>query len=243
MDKLAPATPEVDLLLAVMQDLSMAGNRSEIQTLVAGAARKLAHSDGASFVLREGDLCHYVAEDAVAPLWRGKRFPMAHCLSGWVMLNRKPAIIPDIQMDDRVLAQAYLPTFVQSMAMVPIRRLDPIGAIGFYWDRHHEVGETELRLFTILADAVSLAIERLRVLEELERLESEIGAKSGLEPELRTLVRMCSWTGRVDVDGQWISIDDYLKRTFGIQISHGMSPEGAKSLGHWLDTPDDENAA
>ncbi len=234
----APTNPEVDLLLAVIQELSMARSQAGIQELVAGAARQVAQADGASFVLRDGEFCHYVEEDAVTPLWRGKRFPMAQCVSGWVMYNREPAIIADIHRDDRVLTEAYQPTFVQSMAMVPIRSGDPIGAIGFYWARHHEAGDRELRLFTILANAASLAMERLRVLEDLERFESDHPQDTGHQSGLGNMVRICSWTGRLDVDGQWIGIDEYLKRTFGIRVSHAMSPEAAESIGHLLPPPD-----
>jgi len=45
---------------------------------------------------------------------------MSACISGWTMLNRQPAVIEDIYADPRIPADAYRPTFVRSLAMVPI---------------------------------------------------------------------------------------------------------------------------
>ena len=43
---------------------------------------KLVGADGATFVLRDGDCCYYVDEDAISPLWKGQRFPLEACISG-----------------------------------------------------------------------------------------------------------------------------------------------------------------
>jgi len=52
--------------------------------------------------------------------------------------QRTPAAIKDIYSDARIPADAYRPTFVKSLAMVPIREAAPIGAIGIYWARQHQ---------------------------------------------------------------------------------------------------------
>ncbi len=49
------------------------------------------------------------------------------------MLNRQIAVIPDIYLDPRIPHEAYRPTFVKSLVMVPVREADPIAAIGAYW--------------------------------------------------------------------------------------------------------------
>src|SRR5262249_27351111 len=61
-----------------------------VMEIVRSAARELTGADGATFVLREGDLCYYADEDAIAPLWKGRRFPASACISGWTMLHREP---------------------------------------------------------------------------------------------------------------------------------------------------------
>src|SRR5262245_51653565 len=163
------ATPDrVAELIDVVQRLSLARDVPTIQDIVRRAARQLTGADGATFVLRDGDRCYYADEDAIAPLWKGQRFPLSACISGWAMLNRRPAVIPDIYADDRIPHDAYRPTFVKSLVMVPIRTLDPVGAIGNYWARPHRPTPEEVALLQALADTTAVALENVRVLAELE---------------------------------------------------------------------------
>src|SRR5512134_2389917 len=122
----------MERLIEVVQELSLARTLEGVMAIVRSAARELTGADGATFVLRDGDLCYYADEDAIAPLWKGRRFPMSSCISGWAMLHREPAVIPDIYADPRIPIDAYRPTFVKSRVMVPIRAEEPIGAIGNY---------------------------------------------------------------------------------------------------------------
>jgi serine/threonine protein kinase len=158
----------VHLLVEAVQLLSMARDMAAVQEVVRTAARRLTGADGATFVLRDGKQCHYVDEDAVGPLWKGKKFPLGACVSGWAMLNQQPAVIPDIYADDRIPHDAYRETFVKSLVMVPIRTLDPIGAIGNYWATPHAATAEEVRLLQALADATAVAVENVRLLADLE---------------------------------------------------------------------------
>lgn len=156
-------------LLRAVQELSLARELADVQHVVRQAARELTGCDGATFVLRDGDRCFYADEDAIAPLWKGQRFPMSICISGWAMLNRQCAVIPDIYVDPRIPHDAYRPTFVKSLVMVPIRQLEPVGSIGNYWAQPHEPTTEEVALLQALADATSVAMENVRVQGELER--------------------------------------------------------------------------
>lgn len=156
-------------LITAVQELSLVRDLPSLQAVVRRAARDLTGADGATFILREGDQCHYADEEAIAPLWKGKRFPMSACISGWAMLHGRPAIIEDIYADARIPADAYRPTFVQSLAMVPIRASAPIGAIGNYWARPHRATAQEVRLLQALADSTSVAMENLQLYQGLEQ--------------------------------------------------------------------------
>jgi hypothetical protein len=48
-----------------------------IELTLGETVRSLIGANGVALVLREGDFCHYVAEDAIGPPWKGKKFPMA----------------------------------------------------------------------------------------------------------------------------------------------------------------------
>jgi signal transduction histidine kinase len=156
-------------LVTAVQDLSLVRTVPAIQEIVRRAARDLVGADGATFVLREGDKCFYADEDAISPLWKGQRFPMAACVSGWAMLHARPAVIPDIYADDRIPADAYRPTFVKSLVMVPIRLKAPIGAIGVYWACPRAASDQEVALLQGLANTTSVAMENVQVYTELEQ--------------------------------------------------------------------------
>jgi putative two-component system response regulator len=172
-------------LVEAIQRLSLTRSVPEIQEVVRTAARRLTGADGATFVLRDADRCHYADEDAISPLWKGRRFPMSICISGWTMLNRRPVAIPDIYADDRIPHDAYRPTFVRSLAMVPIRRLDPVGAIGNYWADHHDPSDREINLLQALADSTAVALENVRILVELDAARVESLERLALAAEYR----------------------------------------------------------
>lgn len=155
-------------LVSVVRSLSLSRSVEDIQVIVRRAARELTGADGATLVLREGDQCYYADEDAIAPLWKGSRFPMSACISGWVMIHGEPVLIPDIYADERIPADVYRPTFVRSLAMVPIRSEAPIGAIGNYWASERMPTAEDVELLKALADSTSVAFENVRLYGELE---------------------------------------------------------------------------
>lgn len=162
------------LLVEAVRQLSLAKNLDDIATIVKTKAREMEAAQGATFVLRDGNQSYYLDEDAIAPLWKGQRFHMSACIAGWTILNRSPAVIPDINCDERVPAEAYRRTFVRSLVMVPIRSENPMGAIGIYWNQLHDPREAEVNSLQALADATSVAMENLALLRASEARISEL---------------------------------------------------------------------
>jgi signal transduction histidine kinase len=152
-------------------------------TIVKRAARELTGADGATFVLRDGAFCYYADEDAIEPLWKGRRFPLEACISGWSMLHRQPAIIEDIYADPRIPADVYRPTFVKSLVMVPIRTVSPVGAIGNYWASKRLASPEEIKLLAALADSTSVAMENVELYQTLERRVQERTAELAASQE------------------------------------------------------------
>jgi two-component system CheB/CheR fusion protein len=169
-----------------IQQLSFARDLEEVTALVRRFARLLTGADGVTFVLRDLGQCHYLDEDAIAPLWKGRRFPMEQCIPGWVMLHKEPAVIPDIYADDRILQDAYRATFVKSLAMVPVRPDDPIAAIGSYWAAPHAATEAEMHMMQSLANATALALANVKLYGDLRNaLASEREARLAAESASR----------------------------------------------------------
>jgi GAF domain-containing protein len=156
-------------LIQAIDLLSSCRDLAEIMAVSRRAARAGVHADGATFVLRDGDEVFYADEDAIGPLWKGRRFPITACISGWSMLHRSPIVIPDVYYDDRIPIELYRPTFVKSLIMVPIHVQEPVGAIGTYWAVRRWPSDEEVELLQSLAHAASLALQKLPTDSSSER--------------------------------------------------------------------------
>jgi GAF domain-containing protein len=133
----------------------------EVADVVRHLARNCCRADGATFVLREDGHCFYVDEDAIAPLWKGQRFPIESCISGWAMQHGEPAVIPDIRTDPRIPQAEYRPTFVRSLLMVPVGSPTPVAAIGAYWARRHSATPEQINRLVELADRTAEVLSRV----------------------------------------------------------------------------------
>lgn len=156
-------------LVDAIDRLAGASAIEDVVEVVRLTARKLIGADGIAVILREGETCHYVEEDALGPLWKGQHFPMIACVSGWAMIHKRTVTIPDVTHDERIVPELYSPTFVKSLAMVPVRSDDPIGAIGAYWQDVREPTATEVELLEALARAAATAIENVRLIRALSK--------------------------------------------------------------------------
>jgi signal transduction histidine kinase len=152
------ASDDAIQLLSVAGRLSACRDLASVMAVVRRSARELMRADGVTFVLREGEQVFYADEDAIGPLWKGRRFPASACVSGWAIAHRESVAIEDIYKDTRVPVEAYRPTFVNSLLMVPIRVEDPIGAIGAYWASHHLADSRQIALLESLAGFAAVAV-------------------------------------------------------------------------------------
>lgn len=167
-------------LVAAVEQLAAAESLADVIKVVRETARSISGADGVTFVLRDGDLCHYVEENAVGPLWKGRKFPMTACISGWCMLHSEMAVIPDIYADPRIPHDAYRPTFVKSLVMTPVGVGKPLAAIGAYWAACREFDPAEVALLEGLGRSTAAAIAALHTRDTLreseERLRLALGA-------------------------------------------------------------------
>jgi signal transduction histidine kinase len=165
------------LLTLAIERLGSARTLDEVTGILRDSARRIAGADGIAIVLRDGNLCHYVAEDAMAPLWAGQRFPAKICISGLAMRDRQPIVIGDVMADPRVPHAAYAPTFVRSMVMMPIGSPHPVAAMGAYWSDIGEPGEAVATLLHTLARAATTALENGRLFGALAELNHALDAR------------------------------------------------------------------
>jgi L-methionine (R)-S-oxide reductase len=155
--------PASGLALAPAQ-LETAQSLDEVVAALRASARAVVGSDGIAVVLREGESVVYAAEDAIEPLWRGRRFPVTECVSGWAILNGETVIVPDIELDARVPIAAYRTTSMRSLVIVPIGFPEPVAALGAYWCASVIPDDATICRLETLAAQAAAALARMRAL-------------------------------------------------------------------------------
>lgn len=193
-------------LIEASERLAAARSMAEVVEVLRQTARSAIGAEGIAVVLKDGDLCHYVAEDAIGPLWAGSRFPADSCVSGWAMKHGRTAVIPDIALDDRVPQEAYRPTFVRSLIMAPIGRPSPVAALGAYWSRTGDHDRATIDRLESLARLSAIAVENARLIHEME----ESGRQRAL---ILTAGRMGAWT--YDMATGELDASTLCRRNFG----------------------------
>lgn len=173
-----------EILTDVVENLSLVEDLSGITSVVATAARELTGAAGATFILKDGDQCHYADENAISPLWKGRRFPLEACISGWSMIHRTVVVIPDIYEDPRIPHDAYRPTFVKSLCMVPVRSEKPMAAIGSYWPDGQIPSDDAIKHLQILANSSAIALENLALRDGLRTRGCQLAEAVNREREL-----------------------------------------------------------
>ena len=92
--------------------------------------------------------------------------------------------------------------------------------------KHQQDAETEVVsgeiMSMVLIAAVAVALVLVVVI--LLRLE-----------KLQQFVTVCAWTGQVKFQGQWVRLDQFLERQFGISVSHSLSQDAAAKMMHEID--------
>src|SRR5689334_9317607 len=120
-------------LLEATQLLARVREFREVAQRTCALAKQLSAADGATFVLSEDENVYYAEEEAPSCLWRGRRFPASECISGWAIRHHQAVAIRDIYADPRIPHAAYRPTFVRSLAILPLGHESPVGSLGVYW--------------------------------------------------------------------------------------------------------------
>jgi PAS domain S-box-containing protein len=62
--------------------------------------------------------------------------------------------------------------------------------------------------------------------KECERRLDEAAAE--IKKLQRGLLKVCTWTKRINIEGQWISVDEFLRDRLGLKLTPGMSVEGGR---------------
>lgn len=156
-------------VLNASERLAAAASVDDVVAVLRGTARAAVDAQGIAVVIEDGGRCSYVAEDAISSLWQGQSFPIDHCISGWAMRHGETVAIRDVRLDPRIPQDAYAPTFVRSLVMVPIGRPVPVAALGAYWSEVRDHDPVTIQRLESLARLATIAIENARLTQARNR--------------------------------------------------------------------------
>jgi len=83
-------------------------------------------------------------------------------------------------------------------------------------DAEDEVISGQIMSLVLIAGVVMALIFVVVILLRLDRLQQ--------------FVTVCAWTGQVKFQGEWMRLDQYLERQFGLSVSHSLSQDAAKKM-------------
>ncbi len=164
----------VERLLHTIERLAASRRMEDVVDALRDGARALIGADGICLVLRDGDECVCVGEDALSPLFSGQRFPMSVCASGRAMLSGDIVVVPDIMADESLPRAAYAQTFARSLAVAPIGKPEAQAALGAYWAHIGVPSDHAMSVLQALARTATTALGNIRLMASLSQAEQRM---------------------------------------------------------------------
>jgi K+-sensing histidine kinase KdpD len=86
--------------------------------------------------------------------------------------------------------------------------------------------------------------EQMRVRQDLEKaLEDARRSMERVQKLQGQLQVVCAWTKRINVEGRWVALDEFLTKTLNTKITYGVSPEAMQEVLHTVEKAEDPVAA
>ncbi len=85
------------------------------------------------------------------------------------------------------------------------------------------------KIFGLETERKVKAIELNHAIEKAKR-DAQMEMAQKKIKQLEEIVTMCAWSGKIQMDGKWVKIEEFLNKRFGIKVSHGISEEEAEKV-------------
>jgi K+-sensing histidine kinase KdpD len=75
--------------------------------------------------------------------------------------------------------------------------------------------------------------EQVRMRQELEKALDELRRSTEETRKLQSQLQVvCAWTKRVNLEGRWVALDEFLTNKLNTKITYGVSPEAMREVLH-----------
>ncbi len=162
------------------------------------------------------------------------QIPRSPGLCASVIFSDEAYVVQNALEDPRTLANPLVAGAMglRFYAAVPLvthdgHRLGTMNIIDFVPRELDAAGLSDLYEFAgLVMDQMELRLSARKIIAALSR------AVRGAErsAELERLVTVCAWSKKIQVDGKWVTFEEFLVDNLGVRITHGIDPESARKF-------------
>ncbi len=162
------------------------------------------------------------------------QIPRSPGLCASVIFSDEAYVVRNALEDPRTLANPLVAGAMglRFYAAVPLvthdgHRLGTMNIIDFVPRELDAAGVSDLHEFAgLVMDQMELRLSARKTIAALSR------AVRGAErsTELERLVTVCAWSKKIQVDGKWVTFEEFLVDNLGVRITHGIDPDSARKF-------------
>lgn len=106
-------------------------------------------------------------------------------------------------------------------------RLGTMNIMDFTPREFDSEGEKTLHQFAgLVMDQMELRMSARKAIATLTQIF--LGAERS--KDLKKLITVCAWSRKIQVDGEWVSFEEFLVDKLGVSITHGIDPDAKQRL-------------
>lgn len=160
--------------------------------------------------------------------------PRSPGLCASVILSDSAYVVTNAMEDPRTLANPLVAGAMglRFYAAAPLithdgHRLGTMNIIDFKPRDFNGEGESSLHEFAgLVMDQMELRLSARKTIAALSRIFE--GAEQ--PADIQRLITVCAWSRKIRLEGEWMSLEEFLVQKLGVSITHGIDPEVAKRL-------------
>jgi GAF domain-containing protein len=168
-----------------------------------------------------------------------EQIPRSPGLCASVILSDDAYVVTNALEDPRTLANPLVAgeMGLRFYAAAPLithdgHRLGTINVIDFNPREVDARGRWTLQQFAgLVMDQMELRLAARKAISSL----SQIFRGAEQSDAFRQLITVSAWSRKIQVDGEWVSFEEFLMDKLGLSITHGIDPETAQHLHRTMD--------